>query len=190
MNKIITAIIALSIVTTVTVAESKIYASTAIAIELIDDSDTDMDVNLKAGVSLELKGGIFFDNNFGIEGKLTKTINSAKGSKTVFNKTLSIEADVSTLSLFGTYNYQITPNFSLVPKVGFTYTDIELNFEMDGDNLEDKEDSNSNLSYGVEAQYSFTPTTNLYIGYTMYNLEFDNTSFDASHISVGIQQSF
>ena len=190
MKKMIIALVALFTVTTVTMAESKTYASMGMAVELIDESDTEISVDLQAGVAIELKGGIFFDNNFGIEGSVSKSIKNAEGSEVFFNKNFSAEADVRTIYLFGTYNYRLNSSFFIIPKIGFTHTNIDLNLKMDGDRLENTEDSNSDFSYGVEAQYSLNSSTNIYMGYTLYNLEFDGSSFDGSHLSVGIQQYF
>ena len=177
MNKIITGMLALSMVTSMALAENKIYAGAGAAMEVIEDLDN--------GVALELKVGMVLDNNFGVEAKLTKSVVLPEDSE----GGLTFEGDFTTISLFGTYNYPLTPELSVVPKIGISnfMTDIKASYE--GESVSD-DDSNMNLAYGIDFLYSVTPSTSVYAGYTIYNPEFKSDSFDASHFALGIQQNF
>ena len=190
MSRIIIAILALSIGTTLLTAESKTYAGVGVVMETVEEIESDITVDLKAGVAVEAKGGISFENSFGVESRVTNSIIGAKGSEVFGNRKLTTEADVTTLSLFGTYTYQLIPKFAIIPKVGLTYAMIDLDIELGDEKLEGDDDTDLSFSYGVEAQYSLTSTTDLYVGYTIYNIEFNGEKFDASHLSIGIQKNF
>ena len=177
MNKIITGMLALSMMTSMALAENKMYVGAGAAMEVIEDLDN--------GVAFELKAGMVLDNNFGIEAKFTKSISLPKDTQ----NGITIEGDFTTISLFGTYNYTLTPELSMVPKIGVSNfkTDLEAT---NGVQSASADDNNMNLVYGIDFLYAVTPLTNLYAGYTIYNPEFENDTFDASHFSLGIQQNF
>jgi predicted porin len=177
MNKILTSVLTLSMVTSISIAQTTMYVGGGAAMEMIEDLDN--------GVATELKVGMVLDNNFGLEAKVSKSIVLPEDSESG----LTIEADIMTLSLFGTYNHQLTPEFTLIPKVGFSnfMTDLEAS---NGVNSASADDNSLNFAFGLDATYSFTPTTSLYVGYTIFNPEFESDDFDASHFSIGIQQNF
>jgi len=177
MNKIITGMLALSMVTSMALAENQMYVGAGAAMEVIEDLDN--------GVALELKVGMVLDNNFGVEAKLTKSVVSPEDSE----DGITFEGDFTTISLFGTYNYALTPELSMVPKIGVSnfMSDIEGS---NGVQSVSVDDSNMNLAYGIDFLYAVTPSTSLYAGYTIYNPEFEGDSFDASHFALGIQQNF
>jgi len=177
MKKIVTGVLALSLITTLASANG-LYVGAGVSIEDIESFGDN-------GQALELSLGTVFDNNFGVEGKFTKSINSAEGSEGA----ISAEMDVTTLSIFATYNANLTPDFTLTPKLGFTNfkTDISAT---DGTLSASVDDTSRGFTFGLDAKYSITPNTKLYIGYTEYDPDFEGTSFDASQIAFGVQQSF
>ena len=183
MKKIITGALALSMITSMAMADlisdmKTTYFGGGIAMEDIEDADDN-------GIAVELNVGAVFTNNFGVEAKLSKSVSPAEDNEGGYKA----EVDVMTISLFATYNLPISPEFTLVPKLGFTnfMSDVEESYR-GSSNSED--DSNMNISFGVDAKYSFNPTMNFYVGYTVFNPEFKGEDFDASHFSIGIQQSF
>ena len=177
MNKIITGMLALSMVTSMALAENKMYAGAGASMEVIEDLDN--------GVALELKVGMLLDNNFGVEAKLTKSVSLPKDTQ----EGITIEGDFTTISLFGTYNYTLTPELKMVPKIGISNFKTDLKASSGAENVS-ADDSNMNLAYGVDFLYAVTPATSLYVGYTIYNPEFKDETFDASHFSLGLQQNF
>ena len=181
MKKITRGALALSIATSMAMAdmatEIKTYAGVGVTMENIEDLDM--------GTALELAAGIVFSNNFGAEAKLSKSIVPAEDSE----DGITAEADVMTFSIFATYSLPLSPKFTLVPKVGFTNfsTDLEVSYQGQSASADD---SNMNFSFGFDVKYNFNPTANLYVGYTIFNPEFEDEDFDASHISFGLQRTF
>jgi len=182
MTKIIRGALALSMVTSMAMADMttgmKSYVGAGVVMEEIEEFDM--------GTALELTAGTVFSNNFGVEAKLSKTIVPAEDSE----DGITAEVDVMTISLFATYNVPLSPEFTLVPKVGFTNFSTDIEASNNRGQSASADDSNMNFSFGFDAKYSFSPTTNLYVGYTVFDPEFEGEDFDASHISFGLQQAF
>jgi len=184
MTKIISGALALSMVTSMAMAdmntttEMKIYVGAGVVMENLEDMDM--------GTALELTAGTVFSNNFGVEAKFSKSVVLSEETEAG----VTAEADIMTISLFATYSLPLSPEFTLVPKVGFTNfsTDVELSNNQ-GQSVSG-DDSNMNVSFGFDAKYNFSPTTNLYVGFTIFNPEFEGEDFDANHISFGLQQAF
>jgi len=177
MKKALSGILILSTLTSFALAND-IYVGAGVSIE-----DADVANN---GQAFELSIGTVMENNFGVEAKLTKTISPSDEAVT---STVTGEVDITTISIFATYNAEITPDFTLTPKLGFTNfkTNIELS---DGVSSASGDDTTTSFTFGLDAKYSITPNTKLYIGYTKYDPEFKGLSFDANQIAFGVQQSF
>jgi len=177
MKKIVREVLVLSMITTFASANS-LYVGAGVSLEDIEDFENN-------GQALEISLGTVFDNNFGVEGKFTKSLSSSDGS----DGTINAEVDVTTVSIFATYNANLTPDFALTPKLGFTNfkTDISAT---NGTLSASGDDTSRGFTFGLDAKYSITPNTKLYVGYTEYDPEFEGISFDASQIAFGVQQSF
>jgi hypothetical protein len=171
MKKTVAGALALSIITSMAMADfttgMRTYFGAGLAMEDLEDVSDD-------GMAIEVSAGGIYANNFGVEAKISKSISPAEES--------GIEVDVTTLSLFATYNHPLSPQFTVAPKIGFTYfkTDIE----------DFNDDSSVNISYGIDLKFNFTQATNIYLGYTTYNPEYEGDDFDANHFSFGVQQKF
>lgn len=179
MKRIILIGVSLSIITSMAMADFtsgvQKYFGGGISLEDIEDANDD-------GIAGELSIGGVFSNNFGVEAKFTKTLSKAEEK----NGRLIVEIDVTTVSIYGTYSHNLSPEFIVMPKIGFTnfLTDLDTN---DG---RSEDDGSLDLSYGIDLKYSFSPSTRMYLGYTFYNPEFEGDDFDAKHLSIGIQQLF
>jgi hypothetical protein len=171
MKKTVTGALALSMMVSMAMADfttgMRTYFGVGLALEDIEDVSDD-------GVAIEVSAGGVYANNFGVEAKVSKSISPAEES--------GIEVDVTTLSLWATYNHPLSPQFIVAPKIGFSY------FKTDIENFDD--DSNVNISYGIDLKFNLTYATNIYLGYTAFNPEFKDEDFDANHFSFGVQQSF
>jgi hypothetical protein len=80
----------------------------------------------------------------------------------------------------------ISPQFILMPKLGFTY----FSTTVDNNYFGSESDSNFNLSYGLDMKYLFSDMLSGYVGFTVYNPEFEGYSFDANHFSIGVESKF
>jgi hypothetical protein len=171
MKKIVTGALALSVITSMAMADfttgMRTYLGAGLAMEDLEDISDD-------GMAIEVSAGGIYANNFGVEAKISKSISPSEDN--------GVEVDVTTLSLFATYNHPLSQEFTVTPKIGFTY------FKTDVEYIDD--DSNVNISYGIDLKFNLTQATNIYLGYTAYNPEFKGNDFDANHFSFGIQQKF
>jgi len=176
MKKLLLITATLSMMTSGVMAQN-IYVGVGAGIEMVEDLDN--------GVHGELSVGTVFPNNFGIEGKLTKSISKPEDTQ----GSDSITADIFTASVFATYSHRLSPELTLMPKVGFSSysTDIELKI---GGATGSDDDSNVNVAFGLDVKYDMNPETSLYVGYTVFKPEFNNNKFDSSHVSFGVQQKF
>jgi hypothetical protein len=137
------------------------------------------------GIAGELNAGIVFDNNIGAEFKLTKTFVKSEAEE----NGLKGEFDVTTISLFATYNLTLSPEVTIMPKVGITYFSLDIDASYAGMSGSD-DDSSTNVSFGIDAKYNLSQATNLYVGFTVYNPDYRGEDFDANQFSFGIQQKF
>jgi len=151
------------------------YVGGGIVFEDIEDTDTD-------GVGGEVKIGGVILNGFGAEAKLTKSLSPAEADD--YDDT--IDVDITTLSLYGTYNFRLIPEFTVMPKLGLTYFYTSLDSDYDGSDS----DGNFNLSYGFDMKYMFSNLLSGYFGVTIYNPEYKGYNFDATQVSIGIEKSF
>jgi hypothetical protein len=149
------------------------------AMEMVDGYDGSDDI----GTAIEVKVGKVFDNNFVIEGQVTKTISSAKidvdagGGEYYPN----VEMDLMTYSIWGKYNFPLSSDLTLSPKIGFVKEKGTLTYQ-EGNKLGDGDDSG--LVYGIELKKHFTNFGfDIYAGYNIIEE-------DISHLSFGIQKSF
>jgi len=180
MKKIITGTLALTILSSMVMAETNnFYVGGGIVYESID--------NLDAGQASELHIGKKITNNFGAELRVSKTFNEAKYEGNYdWDKFRYVKgtqkADLTTLGLFGTYTYTPTPNLNIVPKIGLNYLNGTVKF---ASGTATKEDTitDTALSFGVDLKYEITPDFGTYIGYT-------RVASDTQHFTVGLERRF
>jgi hypothetical protein len=177
INRILLSALALLATTTFATAEYR-YVGAGIVLEQLEDMDDD-------GIAGELNAGIVFDNNIGAEFKLTKTFVKSE----VKESGMKGEFDATTLSLFATYNLAVSPEFTIMPKVGISYFSIDIDASYAGISGSD-DDSSTNISFGIDAKYSLSQVMDLYVGFTVYNPDYRGEDFDANQFSFGIQQKF
>jgi len=159
-----------------------------------------MDLGLKDNaIGIEAKVGKIFSNNFGIEGQISKTFSSAEENY----DNLNLEIDVMAISVFATYSHQLTPQLTIMPKIGFTQ------YSMDASISSVNEDDNAlGLSIGVDLKYHVTNNMNIYTSFSKYYPKLDkdiatinftdgthsflsfNKDVSPTHLSIGIEQKF
>jgi hypothetical protein len=159
-----------------------------------------MDVGLDDNaIGLEAKIGKVFYNNFGIEGQISKSFSSAEEKF----ESLTLEIDVMAISVFATYSHNLTPQFTIMPKIGFTQYSMDASI---GSVSED--DSSLGLSFGIDTKYHVNNNMNIYASFSKHypkldkyiatitfndgsrsNLNFDKDSAPL-HLSIGLEQKF
>ena len=178
MKKFITGALALTTVVTMSMANDDFYVGVGTAMEMVDNELID-----DIGTALEVKVGKKFDNNFGIEGKITKTIILAEDdSKHTYRNDgtrVNYELDILTYSIWGTYTFPLTNDLRLVPKVGFLKEDVTLKENRGTTKVDD-----SGIVFGIDIKKSF-PDLGFDIYAGLYTVEKDVT-----HLSFGIEKNF
>jgi hypothetical protein len=138
-----------------------------------NDDDTDTSVNLYAGS--------FFNPNFGLELGYTHfgKINRGGGDT---------EAEGVNLSLVG--RAPMSSQFNLLGKLGTTYgwTDVSA---APGSGIASGNESGFGVSYGIGAEYVFSPQLSAVLQYDEHRLKFAGTGRDrVSATSVGLRYRF
>lgn len=138
-----------------------------------NDDDTDTSVNLYTGS--------FFNSNFGLELGYTHfgKINRGGGDT---------EAEGVNLSLVG--RAPMSPQFNLLGKLGTTYgwTDVSA---ARGSGIASGNESGFGVSYGIGAEYVFSPQLSAVLQYDEHRLKFAGTGRDrVSATSVGLRYRF
>jgi OmpA-OmpF porin, OOP family len=126
-------------------------------------------------------GGGYFSNNFGVELGYTDfdRISRAGGST---------RAEGYSVSLVG--KLPVAPAFNLLGKLGTTYarTDVSSN---PASGITPGKESKWGLSYGVGAEYAFSPSWSAVLQYDEYRMKFAGTGNDkVTNTSLGIRYKF
>ncbi|MDQ7085989.1 MAG: hypothetical protein Q9M36_14225 [Sulfurovum sp.] len=102
-------------------------------------------------------------------------------SKNINDGELFSTEDLSRYAIFATYNLALTPNMSLTPKIGIVKNDSEVKI---GDVLSAVSSSSTELTYGLELNYSYNESLSFYVGYTDYgnDFDFDKTYVDSDYL--------
>ena len=181
MKKIITGALALSLISSIAMAEfNDIYVGGGIVYEKVDDSD--------AGKAIESYIGAKIKNNFGAEIRMTKTFSEAENTRNYYwtrangYYLTTNKIDITTVGLYGTYSYNLSPELSIDPKVGFMYVSSSQSFTSGTVNAEE-DNTESGLSYGVALKYNINNNWKTYASYV-------KVAKDVQHISIGVEKKF
>ena len=190
MKKLVTGALALSMVATMSMAEGMYFGGG------INNIDVGLDDN---GVGFEAKIGNVFYNNFGIEGQISKTFSSSE--ENVDDLTLKI--DTTAISAFATYSFQLAPQFTIMPKIGFSQYSMDASIS-----TANADDSSLGVAFGVDIKYQVTNDMNIYASYSQYypklnkyitNLYNNGRYLDTlyfnedtapRHLSIGVEKKF
>lgn len=126
-----------------------------------------------------LRFGMNIDKNLSVEGLLGTTITNANGF--VGNIPLSVKYE----SIYGIYlkaKTEVAPNFDLFARLGYMHATI--NASIPGYSASA---GGSDLSYGIGAQYSFTPTVYGQLDYMTY---YNKNGATANGPSIGLGLKF
>jgi opacity protein-like surface antigen len=167
----------LSIITTITVAQNKTYIGGGLSMDMIEINEIGKDFD--NGISAEAVIGITMDNNFGGEFKFSNSIISSE----VSDGGDSIEVDTRVISFLATYSHRLNEKITIMPKIGFSNIKATAKVHLYGES-ESYSDTETDLTFGIDAKYSLSPISNLYMGYTIYDI--DNGDF--SQLLIGYQQ--
>ena len=163
----------------------------------LNNIDVGLDDN---GIGFEAKIGKVFYNNFGVEGQISKTFSPSEES--VDNLTLKI--NTMAISAFATYSHHLTPQFTIMPKIGFSQYSMDASIS-----TTNADDSSLGVALGVDIKYQITNDMNIYASYSQYypklnkyitNLYDDNGRYldtlyfneDTAprHLSIGVEKKF
>lgn len=131
--------------------------------------------------SYSIYGGGYFSEYLGAELGYTDFDRISRAGGTTYANGLS-------LSLVG--RLPVAPSFNLLGKVGTTYarTDVSTN---PASGIVGGKESSWGLSYGVGAEYAFTPSWSGVLQYDEYRMKFAGTGNDkVSNTSLGVRYKF
>jgi len=178
MKKIV-AVALVSLAMSNTIMANNMYIGVGFGIDNISIPEIS-DNYVDNGSFMELSIGKVLSNNIGFEVKLTTSTSSTLIAD-------EVEIDTTTLSVFGTYTFDINEKFKIVSKIGLS------NFSTNAYSLvyeESYTDSNIGVVGAVDFKYVVTKKINGYVGLTVFSPEIDNSSYDSTHYSMGIQYKF
>ena len=135
----------------------------------------------KKDTAYNIYGGTYFNPNFGLEAGFTDFGKINRGGGTT-------KANGINLSLVG--KLPVSQSFNLLGKVGTTYgrTDVSANA---GSGIASGKESGFGLSYGVGAEYFFTPTVSGVVQYDEHNMKFASTDKEkVGAATVGLRYRF
>ena len=125
--------------------------------------------------------GTFFNPNFGLEAGYTNfgKIDRAGGNT---------KAEGINLSLVG--RAPITPSFALFGKLGSTYARTDVSARL-GSGVASGKETGFGVSYGLGAEYSFTPQLSAVLQYDEHRLKFADSGRDrVDATTVGLRYRF
>jgi OOP family OmpA-OmpF porin len=138
-------------------------------------------VNDRSNNAYSIYGGSFFNNNFGLElgyndfGRVNRFGGSTKASAV-------------SLSLVG--KLPVGQSFNLLGRVGGSYVRTDVSSAL-GSNIQAGRDNKFDLSYGIGAEYSFTPAWSAVLQYDEYNLRYAGGSRERLNTTtVGVRYHF
>lgn len=131
--------------------------------------------------SYNIYGGSYFSPYFGVEAGFTDFGNIRRGGG-------STEANGINLSLVG--KLPLSQSFNLLGKVGTTYSRTEVSSAL-GSGVARGKESGFGLSYGIGAEYFFTPTVSGVVQYDEHNMKFAGSNDErVGAASVGLRYRF
>jgi OmpA-OmpF porin, OOP family len=140
-------------------------------------------VNDRSNNAYSIYGGSFFNNNFGLElgyndfGRVNRFGGSTKASAV-------------SLSLVG--KLPVGQSFNLLGRVGGSYVRTDVSATSNPlSNIQAGRDNKFDLSYGIGAEYSFTPAWSAVLQYDEYNLRYAGGSRERLNTTtVGVRYHF
>ncbi|MFS2035222.1 outer membrane beta-barrel protein [Polaromonas sp. CT11-55] len=131
--------------------------------------------------SYNLYGGSYFNNNFGLELGYTDFGKANRGGG-------QTEAQGISLSLVG--RLPLSNSFNLLGKLGTTYGHTRVSASP-ASGLASGSDNNWGVSYGIGAEWAFTPALSAVLAWDEHNLKFVGTGKErVSTTSLGLRYRF
>jgi hypothetical protein len=181
MNNTIKSVLVLSLFTSLSMAENNnIYIGAGLVMESISTEIDD------TATALEIKVGKYIDSNFAIEGRFSKTIDEATDDSLLIDsrtrEKLLFTVGITTYSLWGVYNYNLTKGLIISPKIGYLKEEISTSLPSAYTQPDDVD--NSGIAFGIDIK-KYIPSFNadIYAGYTRVDA-------DVSHLSFGLLKNF
>lgn len=132
--------------------------------------------------ALGVRAGYFYNKYFSLEGRLALGV----GDDTQYVSVLATDVTVELGSMLGIYavgHIPLSETFKLYGLVG--YSDGELKFKAAG--FSDTSESDSDLSFGLGAEFYMTPSASVGIEYTSYISESD---YDIDGLGITLNYTF
>ena len=139
--------------------------------------------------ALAVRGGYYFNKYFSVEGRLgfgvgddTKTVSTAP------QEDIKIEIDYM-LGVYAVGHLPLSDRFQLYGLVGYTKGELTATLIQTG---ESSSDDDSDLSYGVGAEYDMTNNWSLGLEYTAYfdGASFEDVKYDVNGFAVFVNYIF
>lgn len=180
MKKILSIVAATALVSTSVMAFEpdldRMYYGAAVALEDTELDDSGMAAVFTAGVPVMQ---INDESSVALEAEFTYTFASSEAS--YFGS--SVEADLMTLGAYGAYNYNVSSEIFVKPRVGLIYKSMDVTASNSGFGYS-ASDSEIGLAFGVQAGYNISDTIAVTAGYNLVD------GSDITHMTVGAQFRF
>jgi hypothetical protein len=172
--------ILLTLLSTLILQANSTYIQIGIGLDQLESADDD-------GINLQSSIGTTLPNGIGLEMKLTKSVTNSIG---LYGNNIT-ESDLFTTSLFTNYTIRMDEVFSIVPKIGITYHNIDLVDYYKNNRFINKREEDIGFSYGVDLYYDLNDISSVYGGITTYNPKDEsNHSYDSNTIYIGYKYNF
>ncbi len=137
------------------------YAGVGFAKQSASGYDSSIAIAVNAGKNLD---DFLPLPHFGAEVELTRTLKDhEKGS---------YDLAITTMTVYATYNHDITPEMYVMPRVGISH--VMLDSGVDDDN-------NVELSFGITGGYSYQSNIDFVVNYTIIESDVKNLTFGAKY---------
>jgi hypothetical protein len=177
--------ILLTLLSTLILQANTDYIQVGIGVSQIEEVSYD-------GINLQGSIGTIFPSGIGLEMKLTKSI---ENNEYKYDNIVG-DLDLFTASLFTNYNIRMNNFFSIAPKIGVTYRNVDYAGTSDTIGYTKISGNYDRMvtSYGLDLYYDLNGIAGLYAGITAYNpLElFDSSNdwYDSKFIYMGYRYNF
>jgi outer membrane immunogenic protein len=153
------------------------------------------DLDLSA---LGVRGGYYFNKYFSVEGRLAIGVGDDSITETVFDPVLGFITGTLTTSLdysLGVYavgHIPVTEQFQLYGLAGFTQHSVNLEVCVTGFGCDDESYDDSDLSFGVGAEFDMTKNLSLGVEYVSYftDGEIEDLKYDTDGLGITLNYIF
>ena len=139
-------------------------------------------------MTLGIRGGKDFNDNFAIEGRVGFGIADDDFDIIVGNQVFTLDAGINHyFSVYGKGTIPVNEQFGVYGLLGYSHGKIEVS----APGIASVSDTDSGLSYGIGAEFSFTPTTRLSVEWLrLIDGSANGVSYEIDGVGVNLDWGF